>query len=458
MIACQNCGANVKFDIASQKMRCEYCDSYFDPYSFDKKESDGIELKDFDATVFICPQCGGEILSTDDTAAGFCSFCGASTILHSRIQKENRPNYIIPFRKTKDDCKQAYSDLMKKAIFAPKELKDPKYIDGFRGIYMPYWTYYITQKGPFIMNGKKQHRSGDYIVSDHYELIGNLDAYYKGISFDASSSFADNISEALAPYDVKGMKAFTPAYLSGFYADTADVSADTYKPQAVEIAETATQNQITGTSQFSAFTLETDVLAATADALDKTLNTSNVPKRHSGAHGYTTKFESIDYSMFPVWFMSYRNGDRVAYATVNGQTGKVVADLPVDEKKFVGGSFILALPIFLLLCLLFTPTPMTSLVVTGIISVITGIIYFLQLRKIEDKKKKYTGPVFLIISLVLFVGIALFKPVRDMWYYLACILLTVSDFVTLTEIIAAYNVLSTRELPQFNHKGGDDRA
>ena len=176
MIACQNCGANVKFDIASQKMRCEYCDSYFDPYSFDKKESDGIELKDFDATVFICPQCGGEILSTDDTAAGFCSFCGASTILHSRIQKENRPNYIIPFRKTKDDCKQAYSDLMKKAIFAPKELKDPKYIDGFRGIYMPYWTYYITQKGPFIMNGKKQHRSGDYIVSEHYELTGNLDA------------------------------------------------------------------------------------------------------------------------------------------------------------------------------------------------------------------------------------------------------------------------------------------
>ena len=56
MLACQNCGANVKFDIASQQMRCEYCDSYFDPYSYDKKETDGIEVKDFDATIFICPQ------------------------------------------------------------------------------------------------------------------------------------------------------------------------------------------------------------------------------------------------------------------------------------------------------------------------------------------------------------------------------------------------------------------
>ena len=37
---------------------------------------------------------------------------------------------------------------LKKAIFAPKELKDPKFIDGFRGIYMPYWTYYVTQKAP----------------------------------------------------------------------------------------------------------------------------------------------------------------------------------------------------------------------------------------------------------------------------------------------------------------------
>jgi hypothetical protein len=51
----------------------------------------------------------GEILSTDDMAAGFCSFCGASTVLYSRIEKEHRPAYIIPFTKTKEDCKKAYS-------------------------------------------------------------------------------------------------------------------------------------------------------------------------------------------------------------------------------------------------------------------------------------------------------------------------------------------------------------
>ena len=127
MFACKNCGGNVKFDIKSGQLACEYCHSLFDPYAYEDKTSDAEVQKDFDATIFTCPQCGGEILSTDDTAAGFCSFCGASTVLYSRMQKEHKPAYIIPFAKSKDDCKQAYMGLMKKAIFAPKELKDPKY-------------------------------------------------------------------------------------------------------------------------------------------------------------------------------------------------------------------------------------------------------------------------------------------------------------------------------------------
>jgi hypothetical protein len=72
--------------------------------------------------------------------------------------------------------------------------------------------------------------------------------------------------------------------------------------------------------------------------------------------------------------MSYRNGDRVAYATVNGQTGKVVADIPVDVKKFLLGSLVLAVPIFIVLCLFFTVIPTTALTVTGVLAVIALIL------------------------------------------------------------------------------------
>lgn len=256
MFACKNCGGNVKYDIASGQLACEYCHSLFDPYAYEDKTSDAEVSKDFDATIFTCPQCGGEIISTDNTAAGFCSFCGASTVLYSRISKEHRPDYIIPFQKTKDDCKQAYSRLMAKAIFAPSELKDPKKIDSFRGIYMPYWTYYVTSDGSLNIPATKSQRRGDYIITDHFNLTGTLDSYYKGLSYDASSSFDDSISESLAPYDVKGMKEFTPAYLSGFYGDTADVDSAVYKPDAEETAFTSTVDSINKVPAFRGYSIK----------------------------------------------------------------------------------------------------------------------------------------------------------------------------------------------------------
>lgn len=105
MYECPNCGGNLKFSIEDQLMKCDYCQTTFDPYSL-KKENDAEELFAFEATIFTCPQCGGEILSTDNSAAEFCSFCGASTILSGRLSNEKRPVRIIPFKITEDSCKR----------------------------------------------------------------------------------------------------------------------------------------------------------------------------------------------------------------------------------------------------------------------------------------------------------------------------------------------------------------
>ena len=45
MYQCQNCGGTLKYDIATQQMRCEYCDSAFDPYTI-KKDTDAKAFAD----------------------------------------------------------------------------------------------------------------------------------------------------------------------------------------------------------------------------------------------------------------------------------------------------------------------------------------------------------------------------------------------------------------------------
>ncbi|MBQ6843445.1 MAG: zinc ribbon domain-containing protein [Agathobacter sp.] len=452
MFACPNCGGNLKFNISTQQLGCEHCQTQLDPYSFEDKEKDAIETNNYDVTIFTCPQCGGEILSTDTSAAEFCTFCGASTILYSRLSKEKRPDYIIPFQKTKEDCKNAYSNMMKKAIFAPDELKNPRHIDSFRGIYMPYWAFYMTQEGPFTLKGSKTKRRGDYIITDHYALHGEIDAYYKGLSYDASSSFDDNISQKIAPYDVKGMKKFTPAFLSGFYADTADVDASLYQTQAEALAYNNSIRSVY--NQFSGISIQ---------APDSTMDLN-------------TKTKTIDRAMFPVWFMSYRNGDRIAYTTINGQTGKVVTDLPIDTKKYLKGSLLLAIPLFILLNLFFTISPNIILIISAILAAISMIFLRYELSQIKKRdslrtdrggmvkqepvKEKYksAGTLTGIFAIIIAALILFINPINDIFYYGGVILVLAAIFITIKDLIFYYNIMATRRLPQFDRTGGDDRA
>ncbi|MGN0328794.1 MAG: hypothetical protein ACI4D4_07415 [Lachnospira sp.] len=362
MYQCPNCGGALKFDIQSQSIKCVQCSSSFDPYSFDKT-TDAEVSDEYQVTKFTCPQCGGEIVSTDNTAANFCSFCGASTILMQNLSNEKKPKYIIPFTRTKEDCKAEYKKTMKHAIFAPKELRDPSYIDGFRGIYIPYWAYYVKQQGHISFSAKKSERHGDYIYTDNYRVEGDLNCHYKGLTHDASSSFDDNISERIAPYDVKNMKAFNPSFLSGFYADTADVPSDIYINESVDFAN----QESAGYVNRSASSGKMDV-SGTNTAVSR-----------------LSHVDSIDSSLFPVWFLSYRRKNRVAYATVNGQTGKVAADIPIDVGKFTIFSLILALPIYLLLNLFFTFKPTNALLLVSFIALVGLIVHYFELRSIVKR-------------------------------------------------------------------------
>lgn len=370
MYACKNCAGNVKFDIKSQKMHCDYCDAYYEPAEVEK-ESDTLDTECFDVTVFTCPQCGAEIMASENSAAEFCLYCGGSSILSSRIDREKRPDYIIPFKKTKEDCIQAYKKRMAKALFAPNELKDPQYLDKFRGIYMPYWVYRIKQEGAFNLKAKKVSHSGNYEITKHYEIQGNLDAEYNGLSHDASSYFADPTTECLAPYHNKDVIPFTPALMSGFYADTSDVSAELYAAENCRLATEETYKKIERDKMFRGFSVE----RPSGEKMNESIHTNCT---------------STEHAVYPVWFLTYRNKDRVMFATVNGQTGKVAADIPIDKKKYIFGSLLLAIPIFMFLNIFLVMKPSTVMCLAAMIALIATVIFNSEIKKLYKRDSGVT--------------------------------------------------------------------
>lgn len=382
MYECPNCAGNLKFDILAQKLHCDFCGTLVDPYDISKERDAEEHTDEYEVTIFSCPQCGGEILSEDTTAATFCSFCGSATILDNRVSKERRPAHIIPFTKTKEDCKKSYAKMIKRAIYAPNELKDPEHIKKFRGIYMPYAVYNFEKNGPTEFGGSTSKQWGDYLYTDYYKLRCDVEQSYQGLTFDVSSSFADNLSEAIAPYDLREAKEFTPTFLSGFYADTSDVDPQVYEPDAEMIVVEDCAEQLRRNPECKKYKIDSLGLVEAVR-----------PTKKAAA-----------LAMLPVWFLAYRNGDRVSYTVVNGQTGKGAADIPVDLKKYLFGSILTTLPVFILLNLLFTFKPNKLLIIALFLAVLCIGIANSQLSRLlarefgEDDKgvmsRKFSSEAF----------------------------------------------------------------
>lgn len=323
----------------------------------------------FSVTVFTCPRCGAALMSTRETAATFCSYCGSSVALEGQLSREKRPDWIIPFSVTGEQCQDAYRKLLESSFFVPSEMKKQDQIEKFRGIYMPYWIYNFRQKGPVKLTGRKVETKGDIEKTKYYDIRIPSEAVCEGIAFDSSSVFYDNLSEGIAPFVPEKGTAFDPAYISGYYADAGDLKTDAYMEKARSMAAEVLSKQIMEGCPVRGFAVDE---VSIENKLKLELTTQS--------------------GLFPVWFLATRirqkggTEDRIFYAVVNGQTGKIYADLPIDFKKYFAGCLLLAVPIYLFLNLIFTPTPTRMLIAAAVLAFVGIVLSNRQIDRIGRRE------------------------------------------------------------------------
>ncbi len=366
MISCPGCGQGMRFDPKIQMMYCDYCETKLEPdlVKVGTTASGNNEPLIIESKLFACPQCGGEILSDQDTAVTFCSFCGMSVELQGRTVQMLAPSRIIPFKCVKDTCAKSYAKFIKKAIFAPSYLRDEAQLQKLRGIYMPYWTYAFEINDIVTYEGTTSHRSGDYIITDHYLLTATPTGSYDGISYDASSSFSDEISQAIGPFNIRDSKPFSVAYIAGFYADTADVDAFIYEDDARSVIAKDIDSKIRKIPAFTRYSISSG----------------------TGQIGSKLGVKAEEMAYFPVYFLANRHKNGlVSYAVINGQTGKVAADVPIDYKKYIIGSIILALPIMGILDLFLVLRPDALTMVAIVFAIISLLISNSELNQLYTR-------------------------------------------------------------------------
>lgn len=301
---CPNCEAALIFEPHENRLICHSCDSAFRP---EEITNNRLLATYMDLNVYSCGACGGEILVSDTDAATYCIYCGQPVVVFDRVSSELQPDYIIPFRITKEAAKTLLQYRLHKHSYAQRKFKNIE-IDAMRGIYIPYWLYDIDYHDKQYYRVIKKVAGG--LSESNRGYVKETEMMFKNLPINASYILDDEELQLLGSYSLEEMVPFNAGYLSGFYADRYDINFDEAAWQALVKAEKIFDDEIQDT--------------LTKKGYEVSILKGKNPQK---------SIKKVSYVMLPVWFLTGRYQGQPYTLLVNGQTGTVAGNLPLNKVK-----------------------------------------------------------------------------------------------------------------------------
>ncbi|MDD6201003.1 MAG: hypothetical protein PUB93_07030 [Firmicutes bacterium] len=328
---CPCCGGAIAFDSTIQKMKCPYCDTEFEMetlQSYDNElknepaedmqwdSSAGAQWQEGEADglrTYVCQSCGGEIVGDENTAATSCPFCGNPVVIMGQLSGALKPDYVIPFKLDKKAAKAALLRHYSGKRLLPKVFQDQNHIDEVKGMYVPFWLFDADADASIRYRATRvrawSDRDYDYTETSFFSVTRGGSIGFERVPVDGSARIPDDLMESIEPYDFSEAVDFQTAYLAGYLADKYDVDAEQSIGRANERIKRSTAEAFAATVQgYATVTPE--------------------------ATGIRLRNGRAKYALYPVWFLNTTwQGKQYTFA-MNGQTGKLVGDLPLDKAAY----------------------------------------------------------------------------------------------------------------------------
>lgn len=340
---CPACTAPLRFSEGTGRLECDYCGSSYtvaeaEAFSeeqeqqaaeaFEKEaeaaraEDTGWETDGADSgwgeegahlKTYSCPSCGAELICDEATAATSCPYCGNNTIIPGQFHGALKPELVIPFKVGKEDAVKALKEHYKGKPLLPKSFSDENHIQEIKGVYVPFWLFdgqaeadvRFTATRSSVMTTRKERIT----TTRHFDVRRAGTVNFEKIPVDASKKMPDDYMDALEPFDYEALKSFSTAYLPGFLADIPDVSVEECSPRAETRAETTA----------------VEAMTQKVTGYETCIPVQKTAQLRRG---------KVRCALLPVWLLSTQWGGQSFLFAMNGQTGKMVSDLPVDKGKY----------------------------------------------------------------------------------------------------------------------------
>lgn len=325
---CPCCDGAIEFDSTLQKMKCPYCGTEFEMdalqahneeanpqtpeemvwdtaagTSWQEGETDGLR-------VYTCHTCGGEIVADETTGASACPFCGNPVIMTGQFAGALKPDLVIPFKVDKKAAVAALQGHYKGKLLLPKVFKNENHIKEVKGLYVPVWLFDAGANALVHYHATRTRSWSDsqnnYTETSHFAVTRGGGIAFEHVPVDGSTKMEDTLMESIEPFHMEDAVDFRTAYLSGYLADKYDVDAEASIARANERIKRSTEEAFASTVQGYASVIPEN---------------SNIRLYNGRAR----------YALYPVWILNTQwNGQKFTFG-INGQTGKIVGDLPMDK-------------------------------------------------------------------------------------------------------------------------------
>jgi len=335
-IKCPGCGGAMVFSPKTQGLQCVYCgatkplqmsrserENDYEHWAFEKQNDKiyGVMGQPTEAAEPVkvkCEQCGGTVEIDATKSSAICPYCGTPLMLDkSQVKRFWQPDYLLPFAIDKKQCSELFQKWLNGKWFLPSKYKNGNVLEEkFRGVYYPYWAYgaytstnYEGKRGTkrTVTEKDSDGKLVKETVTEWDRVSGTVAREFKNVLVPASKSLPDDVVAQHKTWPVDDIVEYTPEFAAGFSTEVYTVDftdgLDDAKAQMEEQIESDIRKDIGGDEQRITY--------------------KNVNYRK-------LVFKLI---LMPLWVSAFTINDKTYQFIINGRTGELHGDYPLDKLK-----------------------------------------------------------------------------------------------------------------------------
>lgn len=315
---CPQCGGTLLFDPEIVDLKCESCGQVEVVEEVPIKDRE--QVLDFNLPTrqahrwaeaerrFTCRQCGATTILPKAQTSDHCPFCGSAALVAAPEELELLPPQgVIPMGMEAEHVRKVVKTWLGRGFFAPDDLALLARDSRLRPAYVPFWTFNATLNAHW-----SGHVSEGYGRSQRWVWrTGERIFFYTDHLQPGMRALPADLLAQIKTFDLSKLVEYKPEYFAGWPAATYDISLADASLVAREAMIAAAKKELFFKAVGGASTRDLEVTGG-----DFT--------------GQTYKFV-----MLPLWVGAYKYQGKTFRVLVNGQTGKVAGDKPVDQVKVI---------------------------------------------------------------------------------------------------------------------------